>query len=238
VWVIDTTGGATFVVLDTFWDAPPSPEQLAEPLLMPQPFGQHDDLYEDVFKGWFSGELPADFAVRASVDLPPRVQRLADPSGTMVFQDAEHFRRTLHEQWRWLHDRPALEAEWAARAAKHEEQERERARKRRETVTLPRMLRERPFSSWSERWPASAVREARRIFRAATSDLIALGARSPKAKRTEILRRIVTELNALYDSEGCIETVEREELVHRIEELAALVGLDNADERLTGHRDW
>jgi hypothetical protein len=82
------------------------------------------------------------------------------------------------------------------------------------------------------------VREARRIFRAATADLIALGARAPKAKRAAILKRIVTELNELYDREGCIETVEAGQLVHRIEELAALVGLDNADERLTGHRDW
>src|SRR5262249_53591984 len=157
------------------------------------------------FKGWFSGKIPADFVVRARVELPPRVQRLAAPSGTMIFQSAEDFRRTLHEQRRWLHDRPALEAEWAERDAKYEAQEREREQKRRETVTLPKMLRERPFSSWLELWPARAVREARRIFRVATADLIALGTRAPKAKRTAVLRRIVTELNALYDREGCIE---------------------------------
>jgi len=52
------------------------------------------------------------------------------------------------------------------------------------------------------------------------------------------LKRVVSELNALDDKEGCIETVEREQIVARIEALAALVGVSNEDEKLTGHRNW
>ena len=52
------------------------------------------------------------------------------------------------------------------------------------------------------------------------------------------MKRVVSELNALDDKEGCIETVEREQIVARIEALAALVGVSNEDEKLTGHRNW
>jgi len=82
------------------------------------------------------------------------------------------------------------------------------------------------------------LREARRIFHDATRDLITLQAKGTKRQRTAVLKRIVTELNALYDTEGCIETVEREAVILRIEELASLVGVSNEDEKLTGHRDW
>jgi hypothetical protein len=234
VWVIATEGGLSFVVVDAFWDARPEAADLAAPRLSPLPFGQIDTLHENVWKGWFSGRIPADFEVVGHVAPPPPVRRLAEPSGTMIFQNGDHFRRTLHEQWRWLHDREALQAEWSAREERYE---REREEKRR-AASLPKMLRERPFASWAERWPAAAVREARRIFREATAELIELGDGAPKRKRAAVLRRIVTEMNALYDREGCIETVEAHEIVERVEQLAALVGLDNDDERLTGHRDW
>lgn len=135
---------------------------------------------------------------------------------------------------RWKHDRAALEAEYADRQARRDQAE----ANRRATLTLPKLLRERMFASWGDRWPRRVVTEARRIFRTATKELIALEAGASKRERTGILRRITSELNALDDREGCIETVEREELVARIEELARLVGETNKNERLTGHRDW
>ena len=55
---------------------------------------------------------------------------------------------------------------------------------------------------------------------------------------TAVLEKIVDDLNELDDPIGFVETVEREELVLRIEELASLVGLDNQTEKLTSHRDW
>ena len=125
-----------------------------------------------------------------------------------------------------------------AEGARADVERRKRAEERRRTLTLPKMLREPVFASWSGRWSPRVVREARRIFRGATRELIALQEEGTKRQRTAVLRRIVSELNALDDKEGCIETVEREQIVSRIEALAALVGISNDDEKLTGHRDW
>jgi len=188
----------------------------------------------NVWKGWFCGDLPDDFRVVGARASPQEHDSLRAAQGTMVFQGAEDVRAELYKSWRMIHDRPALEAEWARAREAREERQRERQR----TRTLPKMLREKAFVSWSEMWPPRVVREARRIFHDATRDLITLQAKGTKRQRTAVLKRIVTKLNALYDTEGCIETVEREAVILRIEELASLVGVSNEDEKLTGHRDW
>ena len=72
----------------------------------------------------------------------------------------------------------------------------------------------------------------------ATRNLIALEGTSRSKERAAALRGIVDAFNALNERSECIETSEREEIVERIEELAALVRLRNTNERLTGHRDW
>lgn len=104
-------------------------------------------------------------------------------------------------------------------------------------MTLTKMLRVPLFRRGSAHGAARVVREAQRIFRDATKELIGLESGTNR-ERTKVLKRITTELNALDDANGFIETVEREQIVARIEELAALVGLSNRDEKLTGHRDW
>lgn len=156
----------------------------------------------------------------------------------MVFQNAEHSRRELFQQWRWLHGRAALQAEWAAQTAKYEEKERQRAAKRKATNTLPKMLREKPFEHWRAHWGMRPVRAVQAAFRTATQELIDVGAKGAKRAKEHVFARLVAELNAIDDRLGCIETGEREDLVARIEEMAGLVGLDNQDERLTGTRDW
>jgi hypothetical protein len=75
-------------------------------------------------------------------------------------------------------------------------------------------------------------------FRTATTALIALRPAATRRAKEEVFRQLMAALNTIYDREGCIETVEREELVARIEELAGLVGLRNTNERLTGDRLW
>jgi hypothetical protein len=238
VWIlaVETVGRKPYfklIVLDGFFDAVPAPAQLAR-LGAAKSAGGTLPGEEDIWKACFFGEPPRDFAVVGARKLPPKTSAWFAAEGTMVFQDGENCRAQLFLQWRLVHDRPALEVEWA----RAEEARERRADERRRTVTLPKMLRERPFASWSEHWPPRVVREARRIFRDATRDLIALEKKGTKRQRTTVLKRIVTELNALDDTEGCMETGEREEVVARIESLASLVGLSNEDEKLTGHRDW
>jgi len=237
IWLLeageyDGSGHVRFLIMDGFLPGIPDQKDLAHLRLAQNPGGALPGR-ENVWKGCFFGELPSDFTVVGARALPAQGHPFFEAEGTMVFQSGEDTRLQLHRSWRLIHDRPALEAEWGKAAERHKA-----AREQRRTRTLPQLLRERVFPSWSERWPTRVVREARRIFRDATSDLIALQEKGTKRQRARVLKHIVTEFNALDDKEGCIETVEREEIVSRIEALATLVGLSNEDETLTGHRDW
>lgn len=238
IWILEAgtyegSGHFQFLIMEGFFPAIPRREDLPALRLAEDSDGAVPGR-ENVWKGCFFGELPNDFTVVGKRALPPKGHPFFAGEGTMVFQGGEDTRTQLYRAWRLIHDRPALEAEWARSDAERHRVDDERRR----TRTLPRMLRERVFSSWAEMWTPRVVREARRIFRDGTRDLIALQEKGTKRQRTAVLKRIVTELNVLDDKEGCIETVEREEIVARIEALAALVGLSNVGETLTGHRDW
>ena len=222
-----------FLILEGFLPSIPGKDELAALRAAESPSAAFPEEAK-AWKGCFFGDIPDDFMVVGVRTVPPEDDPLRAAEGTMVFQGAESLCEELHKAWRLIHDRPALEAEWA----RDREAREQRAAERQRTRTLPKMLREKIFASWSEMWPPRVVREVRRIFRDATRDLIALQAKGTKRQRTAVLKRIVTELNALDDKEGCIETVEREAVVKRIEELAALVGVSNEEEKLTGHRDW
>ncbi len=235
IWIILVESNTfTFLVLDGFWEAPPAPGELADVSAMPSPFGAQNPHYENIFKGWFSKKPPKDFKIVGRRPLTDEFARHTRPEGTMVFQSGKHVQDILFRQWRWLNDHDALVAEWNASA--RDAQSGQDARTK--SLTLEKMLEERPFSDWKARWPESALLDARRIFRSATSDLIALGAAGAEGRRLAILRRIVTDFNELYDREGCIETVEAHQIIERIEELAHLVGLSNDDELITGQRLW
>lgn len=213
-------GYFSFLILEGLLPSIPGKDELAALRVAESPGGAFPGR-ANAWKGCFFGDIPDDFIVVGVRTVPLEDDPLRAAEGKMVFQSAENLREELHRAWRLIHDRPALEAEWA-RAERARER---RAAERQRTRTLPKMLREKIFASWSEMRPPRV-------------DLIALPAKGTKRQRVAVLRRIVTELDALYDDEGCIETVEREAVIRRIEELAALVGVSNEDEKLTGHRDW
>jgi hypothetical protein len=223
-----------FVIMEGFQAAIPTATQLAALRVAEHPHPNGLPGRANIWKGCFFDDPPHDFTVIGTRALPAKTDVLFAYEGTMVFQGGEGCRAELFRTWRWLYDRPALEAEWAAADVKRDE----RADARRKALTLPKMRDEKPFASWSKMWPASAVKEVRRIFRDATASLIVLQHGGTARQRTAVLKRITSELNKLYDKEGCIETVECHQLVARIEDLAGLVGVSNKNERLTGHRDW
>jgi hypothetical protein len=238
IWILEAgtyeaSGYFCFLIMAGFLRAIPEQQELADLQPAESPGGPFPGR-ANVWKGCFFGDMPKDFAVVGERPLPPTEHPFFAEGGTMVFQGGEDTRAQLYLSWRLLYDRPTLEAEWARADAARQK----RAAERRAKQTLPQMLRERVFPRWAERWQAPFVREARKIFREATRELIALQATGTKRQRTAVLKRIVTQLNALDDKAGCIETVEREEIVARIDALAALVGLSNEGETLTGHRDW
>lgn len=159
---------------------------------------------------------------------------MSGAEGTMVFKSARDFARTLSDQWRWPHDHEAYRQELEERAARVE-----RARaERRANLSLESMLQETFFASWTGRWPEDRLGEARQIFTDATAKLIALRQKGTSKSRTTTLRKIVDAFNRLDNITGLVEPVERDVIVARIEEQATLVGLDNADEKLTRRRTW
>ena len=233
--VIEASVGFSFLVIDAFWDAQPGAGDLRELCEMPQPFGQKPlPGRADVFKGWFEGEVPPDFEVLERRALTSHQKSLRGAEGTMVFQNARHFARTLSDQWRWLHDRAGFMQELDERVARFES-----AREQRKAnLSLESMLHETPFASWSGRWPDERLAEARRIFSDATAKLIALAERGTPTARSTALRKIVDAFNRLDNETGLVESVERDAIVERIDELATCVGLENARERLTRRRTW
>ncbi len=236
IWILDADRdrNLTFLVMDGFWDAVPDVRRVAA--ARPSKASKEDRLlgYDDVWKGWFRGGVPADFTIVGKrAPSKKEIGYAKNLSGTMVFGTAKRLRDELSSTWRLKHDRRRVESEWAAADAMREKRE----AKRRKSMTLTKLLRSPLFKRRSARGAPRAAREAQRIFRAATKELIGL-AGGTKRDRTKVLKRITTELNALDDRTGWIETVEREQIVARIEELATLVGLSNRGEVLTGHRDW
>lgn len=221
-------GSVYFVVLDGHWQSLPTAAQLAKAR-----FAKSHHASDD-WKGCFWGPIPSDFMV-AGTKAPTKavLAFVAEPSGTMVFQNAEHLRSELFKHWRLEHDRAAVEEEWRSAALERAARIAERKAK----LTLPEMLKEKPFAHWRAHWPASVVRRARAIFTEATKALIDLDG-GTKRQKTAILKGIATQMNALYDETGCIATGEASEVIARVEQLATLVGLSNDDEALTGHRDW
>lgn len=220
-----------FVVMAGFHRA--IPKALAALRVAEDPSGDFPGR-ENVWKGCFFSKLPNDFTKIGARSLTRARPYYFSGEGTSIFQDGEHCRAQLFLQWRLTHDRPALEAEWARADA----QRKKRVDSRRRTLTLPKMLRERIFESWLQLWPRRAVLAARRVFRDATRDLIALQRTGTRRQRIAVFKRLVTAFNALYDREGCIESVERDQIARRIDELARLVGLSNAREELLAGRDW
>ncbi|HEY6724927.1 MAG TPA: hypothetical protein VI197_12905 [Polyangiaceae bacterium] len=233
--VVHTNGGHSFLVIDGFWDAPPRAEELRDFRAMPPPFGETPfPGRAHVFKGWFDGDIPPNFQVVLSGPLTPEQESMSGYQGTMIFQSARDFARTLSDQWRWLHDHEAYMQELDQRSARVE-----RAREaRQKSLSLESMLNETFFASWADTWPEDRLAEARQIFTDATAKLIALRANGTPRKRAAELRKIVDAFNRLYDETGLVESVERDLIVDRITELASLVGLDNAGEKLTRRRTW
>lgn len=239
IWIVDRTDDfdhKSFFVLDGYWDS--APAKIARPAIAKYPNPGLLPDKDDSWTGAVFGAVPDDFIVVGRAAITKAVRARHAKSGSSVFQDGEHLRRSLYDHWRRLHDREAYEAE---REAALERAERERTRKldeRKANNSLPNMRREKPFAHWRARWGPSVVRKVQASFGTATEALIALGPRASASKKTAVFDKLVVALNVLYDKTGCIETVEREELVARIEELGGLVGLDNDGERLTGKRDW
>lgn len=231
IWLTGVDGNQhSFLVLGEYWDTPPTPAQVKTAALSDPPFQRGGVLDEGPWKCWFEGVMPESFTPVGKRALSGAPASARDASGTMVFPDARAFAKYHLSAYRWFHDREALEAEWAAARNKRAE--------KKAPASLEEMERETPFSSWKGHVPAAVITRVRRIFRDATRALRTLEEGGTRKQRLAVFKRIVEELNALDENSGFIESVERDQLAQRIEQLGALVGLDNKNERLLAGRLW
>ncbi len=231
---IEVGVGQTFIAQNRWWKTAPSMEEISACVPLQSASG-------DIFKGWFKQDLPANFCLASSSTLTDNEKRHCRPEGTSVFQSPEEFMAYLYLDLCRNFDRNAFVAEIENRKKESEARLKlaeARRQKRRQRLTLADFAQEKHFAKWSKMWPRRVVSMARTIFRDAALQLIELGEKPNKSKCRTILKRIVSKFNELERDEKCIETEEREEVVAKVQELAELVGLDNKDERLTGHRDW
>jgi hypothetical protein len=157
----------------------------------------------------------------------------------------EHLPLQVFLQWRWDHERDQVLAEDEAKqqanqAAREANRETERrAYKPLPAQTLEELRQQTPFPNWSEFVEPAPLRASRRIIRELIDALIELGPNAPEPARLDEIRRCVKRFNALdVENDLFIATIEREDICGLLDDVAALVGLDDYDESLAGDREW
>lgn len=154
-------------------------------------------------------------------------------------------RLKIEGEWRWRHDRPALEADGARKAAEDAEKRRldqERFESRLKDLTWEQLLSEHPFERWdpSPPFPSAdftAAAEAR--VHESMRDLQLLGAKPNKRSTRAVLKALVTWLNQADEAAGNpIETEEREDLMRVLGEMAFVARHPTLVDEVDAWRDW
>ena len=144
-------------------------------------------------------------------------------------------------QWRWEHDREAVLAEDAIKAAESAKATAvaiERQKKKLAKTTLPQLRNKRWFSGWKGYASDKVLRDTRRIIRELVDTLIEAGEKPGKRKVKSAVRKAVEALNELDGTDGfCIDTICREDLCECLDTIAAVCGVPESD--IAGPwRDW
>ena len=128
-------------------------------------------------------------------------------------------------QWRWEHDREALLREDAKEATANQKKQAQMAADRTRylaQVTFRQLLSTNLFPAWEEH-PPYPTKKFTRDLEKLVKDFIRVLAQAEKPLQRELvatqLKNCVHKINALDGNNGCIETVEREDLFDRFEEI-------------------
>lgn len=148
-------------------------------------------------------------------------------------------------EWRWQHDRAALEKEAELKQAddqakRHAEQTRYDGRLR--GLTFDQLLSEKLFEGWtpSPPFPPQAfIEEARAKLREACQDLLSMGPKPPKPKVRAVIKRTVEWFNEADVRYGeVIETEERESIYLALEEICHAAKQKGLVEEIDQWRTW
>jgi len=159
------------------------------------------------------------------------------------YTDWEYLPFQVLMQWRWENDRERVLAEDAAEEAaeaRATEIAREKETARRSGLTLAKLRRKKPFSTWKRFVPAGTISKARKLVARCIASLETIGRDGPSRPKITTIRALIEGFNALDESMGhWIETEEREDNCAVVDDLARAAGLNLGDENIADRwRDW
>lgn len=240
-----------YAVLDGVWDAPPTARLVGRAAILKEwrfALSGRPAVFGVPAKRW----QPADLFELAEVTLL-RLSRSEKAIALKIASFSAGFRYTrlatasyaAEGEWRWKHDRKALEFEGASSElmAKADRARAEQLRQKKlKELTWDTLLSQAPFSSWDadpstpRRAFAAAARE--RVF-TACRELRDLGSRPPRAKVRAILRSCVIWFNEADELAGHpIETTEREDICEVLEEMAHVALQPRLADEIDAWREW
>ena len=200
----------------------------------------HEAMGKEFSKAWLTGPVPDAFRLLGNV--PPT------PDETLPlfpYQASwEALRANALEQWRWDHEREAVLAEDADKAAEFEARQAELERQRREALknlTYAQFRAQRLFPDWGPPTPRKMIAASRKLMKETATRLESLGPKPDREAARAVLRDCILAFNRLdQDKEHgpWIETVEREDICSHFSALAHIAGFSDEPELADAWRDW
>jgi hypothetical protein len=208
---------------------------LSEPRLRDILVKTHHNWHSELEVQWIGEPVPVTY--RRLGQLPPL---LDETTPANVFGSWGSLALQVFLQWRWDHKREEVLAEDEAKRQQQQaaQEDHRRSYKPLPAQTLEAFRRQTPFPGWSGYIEPHLLRASRRIIRDAVAALIELGPDAPAPAKLDVFRLGVERFNDLDGEEQFIDTIEREDICELLDNLAALVDLDDYDDNLTSYRDW
>jgi hypothetical protein len=154
----------------------------------------------------------------------------------------EALRANALEQWRWDHEREAVLAEDAVKAAEFEARKAELERQRRDAqknMTYAQFREQRLFPNWGPPTPRRMIAASRKLMNETATRLEALGPNPDREAARAVLRDCILAFNRLdEENDHWIETVECEDICSHFSALAHIAGFGDEPELADEWRDW
>jgi hypothetical protein len=151
-------------------------------------------------------------------------------------------RESVLMQWRWDHEREAVLAEDAVKAAEFNARRAEIERQRRESLkelTYAKFRQQELFPGWGPPTPQTMIAASRKLMTDTATRLESLGPNPDREAARAVLRDCILAFNRLdEENDHWIETVEREEICSHFYELAHIAGFDDEQDLADQWRDW
>lgn len=209
----------------------PADRQLREVLRL-----THHSFRDEPCLVWVGEPVPAT-VTRLGV-IPPTHEEASLPCA--AFSGWEFLPHAVLLQWRWDHERDQVLAEDKAEE-RAKEAARERQRRAYEPLlpdTLQDLRLKTPFPGWAGYVKPAALRGSRRLIRDLLDALTALGPEASEPARLDELYQCVERFNLLDGDDQFIDSIERDDICALLDEIGAMIGLDDYGEDLDGNREW